>query len=231
MKKQYLIGLLAATFILHGCASQVYKKEAFKQKPKFAIVQVLGQTSGFGLGTKEDKKLLSKLESIVYKEFKSAKHFQTIHPSYVKKNRAYKSIKGEDNEGLLTLKSAHGYKKFDYEKNKVRINELMKKLKVDGVILISAGYTKKEGGISLGGFLPVPIPVSVGSVHGHIHLSVAAMDKKHEMIWQDLVEVKTEDGVGSIMGLSNFSKLYPQLIDITQAAVVQAVSNLNTNIN
>lgn len=230
MKKLFLLGMLFATFVISGCAGKVYKPEAFKTKGKFAIVQVSGQTSGFGLGTAEDKKLLNSLAKIAYKELKNTKYFKTINPKRVKKSRAYKKMKTDTDEGLLTMKVADGYKKFDPRDHKDELKKLFRELKITGAISITAGYSKASSGLSLSGLLPIPIPVSVGTEHGKLGMMIYAIDKDANVIWQDMIEVETEEGVGSFMGLSNFKKLYPQLVHISKKAVIQAIANLENNI-
>lgn len=229
MKKFILLSILISSLSMMGCASKVYKSEAFQKKGKFALVQVTGQTSGFGLGTKEDKKLLNILSAIIYKEFKSTRHFKLVHPKRVVKSRAYRRLKTDTSEGLLSLKTAKGYKKFDPRDHKKEIKQLFKELKINAIVSVSAGYSKSNSGFTLSGFLPIPIPLSVGSANGKLVLSIVATDKNNEIIWQDLIETETE-GVGQFMGISNFNKLYPQLIKISKSAARQAIVNLNKNI-
>lgn len=229
MKKIIVLGLLISLLGLTGCASKVYKSEAFKKRGKFALVQVTGQTSGFGLGTKEDKKLLNILASVVYKEFKSTRHFKLVSPNKVKKNRTYRRLKTDTSEGLMSLKTANGYKKFDPRDHQKEMKRLFKELKINAIISISAGYMKSNSGFTLSGFLPIPVPISVGSANGKLVFSVVATDKNNKIIWQDLIEKETE-GVGQFMGISNFNKLYPQLIKISKQAAREAVVNLNKNV-
>lgn len=229
MKKILLLSIIISTLGLSGCASQVYKPEAFQKRGNFALVQVTGQTSGFGLGTKEDKKLLNTLSSLIYKEFKSTKHFKLVSPKRVKSNKTYRRLKTDTSESLVTLKTAKGYKKFDPSDHKKEMKRLFKELKVNAIISISAYYNKVNSGFTLSGFLPIPIPISVGEANGEIMLSIIATDKNNEIIWQDLIKKETE-GVGQFMGISNFNKLYPQLITISKLAVREAITNLNKNV-
>ena len=230
MKRLFILLFALASLALGGCASPVYKSDAFKQRGKFAIVQISGQTSGFGLGTKEDKKLLNILSDIIYKEYKSNKRFKLASPRKVKKSRAYRSLKTDTSEGLLTLKTAKGYKKFDPRDHSKEIKSLFKELKVDAILSISAGYNKAQGGFTLSGLLPFPVPLSVGTTHGEIMYHVVATDINNEVIWQDTIKKETEEGVGHFMGVSNFNKLYPQLLDISKLAVVESLANLNKNL-
>ena len=229
MKRFILLSIIISMLGLTGCASKVYKSEAFQKRGKFALVQVTGQTSGFGLGTKEDKKLLNILSSIIYKEFKSTKHFKLISPNKVKNNRTYRRLKTDTSEGLMSLKTANGYKKFDPRDHKKEMKRLFKELRINAIVSVSAGYMKSNSGFTLSGFLPIPVPVSVGSANGKLMLSIVATDKNNQIIWQDLIEKETE-GVGQFMGISNFNKLYPQLIKISKLAAREAVTNLNKNV-
>lgn len=230
MKRLFVLLVALTSLTLGGCASQVYKSDAFKKRGNFAVVQISGQTSGFGLGTKEDKKLLNVLSDIIYKEYKSNKHFKLVSPRKVKKSRAYGSLKTDTSEGLLTLKTANGYKKFDPRDHSKEIKNLFKELKVDAILSISAGYNKAQGGVTLSGILPFALPVSAGTTHGEIMYSVVATDINNQVIWQDVIKKETEDGVGHFMGVSNFNKLYPQLLDISKFAVAESLHNLDKNL-
>ena len=129
----------------------------------------------------------------------------------------------------MSLKTANGYKKFDPRDHKKEMKRLFKELRINAIVSVSAGYMKSNSGFTLSGFLPIPVPVSVGSANGKLMLSIVATDKNNQIIWQDLIEKETE-GVGQFMGISNFNKLYPQLIKISKLAAREAVTNLNKNV-
>jgi len=175
--------------------------------------------------------MASNFEQIIYKELKSTKHFKMVSPKKVKKSRSYRQIKGESTDGLLTMKTAKGYKKFDPNNEAETLNKLNKELGLTGNMYITLSVNKENSGITLSGFLPIPVPVSVGKSHAKILISVVTMDDKGEVIWQDMVEKTTEDGVGHLMGVSNFNKLYPQIMDVAQTATHELVINLNEKLS
>jgi hypothetical protein len=230
MKKILTLGMLGTVLLLGGCASQVYKAESFSKPQKFAIVQVTGTTSGFGLSEEEEVKLLSSLEKVLYKEFKHTRRFKLIPPSRLKRSRSYRALKGESTDGLMTMKTASGYKKFDYNEKSEAMRKLRKELKLTGTVSVMASFSKSDSSVYLSGFLPVPVPVSAGTTHGLVGLNIVAMDDKDQVIWQDFIQKETEEGVGNIMGISNFGKLYPHLIDTVQLAAREAITNLEKNV-
>lgn len=224
------LGFIIAILFLSGCASQSYNTKVLKEPNRFAIVSVSGITTGFGMSAEEETKLLTSAEKLIYKELKQSKYFKLVPPSKVKKSRSYRSIKGESTSGIFTMQMAKGYKKFDMDNEKEAIDKLMKELKLTGVIHIMASFSKEDSGLSLSGFLPIPIPISAGTTSGKITFVLAVMDKNNQVIWQDMIEMETKDSVGNVMGVANLSKLYPQLLDITQQSANTTVENLNKNL-
>jgi len=230
MRKLATLGMLGVLMFLSGCASQVYKSDSFKKPQKFAIVQVTGTTSGFGLSEEEEVKLLNSLEKVLYKEFKHSRQFKLIPPSRVKRSRSYRAINGDSTKGLMEMKTAKGYKKFDYKEKSGAMRKLRKELRLTGTVSIVASFSKSDSSVYLSGLLPIPVPVSAGTTHGLVGLNIVAMDDKDQVIWQDFIQKETEEGVGNIMGVSNFGKLYPHLIDTVQLAAREAITNLENNV-
>lgn len=230
MKKLAVLGASISLLVMTGCASKVYNANAFKEPNRFAVVSVTGLTSGFGMSEKEEVDLISSVEKVVAKELKASKGFQLIPSSKVLANRHYKALKGESTDGLMTMKAAKGFKKFDILEQQEAMAKLRKDLKLTGVIQVGASFVKKDGGMWLSGILPIPIPVSAGSTHGEVTFSVVAYDSKNEVVWQDTIVTETEDSVGTVMGVGNLSSLYPQLIDAAQVAANTAVKDLNAQV-
>ncbi len=217
---------LAAVVLLQGCASPVYKTEAFSQpNSRFAIVSFGGLTSGLGMNEQADEKLITELDPVVYQELRQSKHFTLLRPALVKSSRSYALIQSEPTNGMYTMKVAKGYKKFDPKKQAEAVRKLMAELKLSGIIQVTAYYGKKDKSAFVSGVLP--LPVSGGVAHGHITYSVVAYDDKGEVIWQDTVEQDTQDGTLLVMGIANVGKLYPQLVDITQEASRAALKHLD----
>lgn len=230
LRKISLIGLFAAFVILSGCTSKVVKTESLHQQNRYAIVSVTGISSGFGLSEDEEEKLITSVEKVVAKELKAAKGFKLVQSSKVLRNRHYKAIKGESTEGLMTMKAAKGYKKFDIENETKNLAKLRKDLKLSGVIQVASTFTKKSGGMWISGILPIPLPISTGSTSGEVMLTVVAYDSNNEVVWQDTITTETKDSVGTVMGIGNLSSLHPQLIDAAQVAANTAVRDLNTEL-
>ena len=230
-KKNLLLGAaLGVAVLLHGCASQVYNKDALAQpNNRFAIVSFGGFTSGLGMDEEADLKMMSGLDDIVYQELSRSKHFTLVRPAAVKSAKSYALIKAEPTEGMYTMKVAKGYKKFDPKKESEAVAKLMSELKLSGVILVSAYYGKKEKSVFVSGLLP--LPVSGGVANGHVRYSVVAYNDKAEVIWQDTVEATTNDSTVLVMGIANVAKLYPQLVDITQEASRLTLKNLDAKLN
>lgn len=230
MKKLAIIGASISLLVMTGCASKVYKAEAFDEPNRFAVVSVTGLTTGFGMSEKEEVELVTSVEKVVAKELKAAKGFRLIPSSKVLANRHYKAIKGESTDGLMTMKAAKGFKKFDIREQPEAMAKLRKDLKLTGVIQVAASFAKRSGGMWLSGILPIPIPVSAGSTHGEVTFSIVAFDSNNEIVWQDMIVTKTEGSVGTVMGVGNLSSLHPQLIDAAQVAANTAVRDLNAKV-
>jgi hypothetical protein len=227
MKKLALWSALAALVLLQGCASKVYKKEAFSQpNNRFAIVSFGGLTSGLGMDEEADQKMISGLDDVVYQELRQSRHFTLVRPTAVKASRSYAAIKGEPTDGMYTLKVANGYKKFDPKKETENVKKLMDELKLSGVLQVYAYYGKKESSVFVSGLLRLP-GVSGGVANGQVNYTVVAYNKQGEVVWQDTVEATTKEGTLLVMGISNVGKLYPQLVDITQEASRLALKNLD----
>lgn len=229
--KIYLSGLLIALLAITGCAPKVYNADAFNRPNTFAIVSVNGITSGFGFSTAEEQKIASNFERIIYKELKNTKRFKLASSNKVKKSRAYRQIRGESTDGLLSMKTAKGYKKFDPKNEITALKKLNKELRLTGNIFITLSVSKEDSGLTLSGLLPIPIPVSAGKTHAKVLISIVTMDYKGNVIWQDMIEKSTEDGVVHVMGISNFNKLYTQILDVAKFASHELVKNLDANLS
>jgi hypothetical protein len=229
MNPRFAALLVPALLLISGCSQQVIKSSELKKPNRFAIVSVTGMTSGFGMSENEEINLLSKVDEVVSKELNQSKDFRMVSSSLVKQSHSYAAIKGQSADGMFTGKVANGYKKFDVTDNSEAANlkKLMSELKLTGVIQITAAYTLKNSGLSVSGFLPVPIPVSVGSASGHVNLAIVVVNNANEVIWRDMVEVTSKDSIGKVMGIGNTAALYPKLVDISQEAVRTAINNLD----
>ncbi len=221
--------LIFALVLLSGCSNQVVKTAEMKKPNRFAIVSVIGSTTGLGMSENEEVALLSRVDEIVSKELNQAKSFRLSSSSQVKQSRSYAAIKGDSTDGIFTGKAAQGYKKFDItsESEAPNLKKLMSELKLTGVIQVSAYYSVKSGGFTLSGIAPIPIPLSAGTSSGHIVFAIVAVNNANEVIWRDMVEVTSKDSVGKIMGIGNTNALQPKLIDISQEAIRTAMVNLD----
>jgi len=232
MKKQLAsiwLALVALVFV-SGCATNVYNKEELsKPGSRFAIVSFGGLTSGLGMSESEDLKMITALDNVVYKELGQSKHFRLVTPSAVKASRTYALIKGEPTDGMYTLKVARGYKKFDPRKEADNLAKLMDELHLDGVLLVTAYYGKKERSAFVSGLVKLPF-VSGGVANGHVTYTVVAYNRKNEVIWQDSVEATTQESAIMVMGIANMAKIYPQLVDITQEASRMVLKDLDANV-
>lgn len=230
IKKTVLIVFISALLGLTGCASQTYKKEAFARNNKFGIVSITGITSGFGFSNQEEETMVSNFEKLITRELGKTRHFKLVSSKSIQNSRTYKRIKGESTDGVFQFKTAPGYKKFDHEDEKENLKQLDRELKMTGNIFVTLSIVKEDSGFSLSGFLPIPVPVSAGKVHAKVIVAIYATDPNGEVIWSDQIEKITEEGVGHIMGISNFKNLYPQIIDIANNTATEFVKNLDTNL-
>lgn len=229
-KNVALLGLIISLFSMTGCASKVYKTDSLNKTNRYAIVTVTGRSTGFGMSEKDEIELLTSVEKVVAKELKEAQGFQLVDSAKVIRNSHYKAIKGESTDGLMSMKAAKGFKNFEIENEKEAVAGLRKDMKLAGVIQVITSVKKKSGGMWISGILPIPVPLSAGSTQGEVVLVINAFDSNNEVVWHDVIEMETKDSVGTVMGISNLSSLYPQLIDAIQVAANTAVTDLNNEL-
>lgn len=229
MRIRFFVVMLGVV-MLPACSGTVYNTKALQGHNRFGVVSVTGTSSGFGFSSAEETKLLTTASHIIMNELRTSKRFQIVSPELVKRDRNYVAIKGESTDGLLTLKVADGYKKFDPSEQEQVLTGLRKDLKLTGVIYVTLGFSKTSSGVSLSGLIPVPIPVSAGKVRGEVNETIVAYDANNQVIWSDTVKATTRGSVTSVMGLSNIQSLHPQLLDAVRDATQTALKNLEESL-
>ena len=235
-KIKLLIALLVASFALSGCAGMNSKlnKESFaaNKKPRMAIMHVIGRVDGLTMSDEEEQQLFNGAARIVEKELAKSKHFTLVKRKHVAKSRAYKAIKAQPPKfGIFSLELAKGYKYFDIKEEKENMAKLAKELKLDGVMIVNLTFNRSNGGFSLGGFLPIPIPITVGKSYGELSYAVHAMDPKtFDVIWGEVAKESTEEGVTTVMGVGKFSDLQPKLLNLTRNVSVKLIHDLDENL-
>jgi hypothetical protein len=225
MEKVRLAAALFVVFALAGCASSTLKTESFKKPKTLALVSVVGVVEGLATSQAEDEQLLNGLVNVSLNELERSRHLKLVPEAAVKNSRAFKAIK-DDGPGMFQ-DVAKGYKRFDPKAETANLKALARELKVDGFVGVIAHYGTAKSGVAVGGFLPVPVPVSVGRVKAKVLYSVYAFDASGEIFWQDMVELTSEDGIGTAMGLGQYKALHPKLVTVTKAACKQVVTKLD----
>lgn len=235
-KIRLLITLLVASFVLSGCAGMNSKldKKSFtgNKKPRMAIMHVIGRVDGLTMSDEEEQQLFNGAAKIVEKELAKSKHFTLVKRKKVTKSRAYKAIKAQPPKyGIFSLELAKGYKYFDIKEEKKNMARLAKELKLDGVMIVNLTFNRSNGGFSLSGFLPVPIPVSAGKSYGELSYAVHAMNPKtFDVIWGEVLKESTEEGVTTVMGVGKFAELQPKLLNLTRNVSVKLIHDLSENL-
>lgn len=220
--------LMAILILLSGCANSKLTKEAFNKPKTLAVVTVMGNVTGLATTAEQDKKLLSNVVDVTFKELNKSRHVKLVSPSTVLANKSYKSIKDEGPK--MTIDIAPGYKRFDPKKESSNLKEMAKALRVDGFLAISASYGTAKSGMTLG-LGGLPLPLSAGKTKATATYVVSAFDAKGEVFWQDLVQVESDEGVATVMGIGNTQALQPKLIDLTQAASRETIARLDKNLS
>ena len=222
-----LVLSITVSLFITACTTSSFNSQAFKKPPKLAVVSVMGTSSGLGLSDKDERKLLTSASQIIAREFKKSPRFKLVGHKYVARNKYYRAIKAKNDDGLLSMKTAKGYKKFDPEKEARKIKSMAKQLRLSGTIHVTVSFMKEESSFWLSGLLPVPVPVSGGTTSGKVIMHVSTVNLKNEVIWSDMVEVETKESSAKFMGISNLGKIRGQLIDATKEAAKQLVKNLH----
>lgn len=222
------VGVVAVALAASGCAGLQVDNKAFARPRTLALVTVMGTVSGLATTDAEEKQLLANLVTVSTTEINKSRHVKLAPESAVLSSRAYKSIK--DLGPILSTDLAPGYKRFDIDEEKTNLKALARELRVDGFLIVSASYGTKSSGVGIGGILPVPIPVSAGKAYAHVTYIVSAVDVNGNTLWRDQVQLDSEEGVTTVMGVGQYKALYPTLTDLVRAASRQAVGNLNTQL-
>lgn len=223
------IALLLTASLAVGCASFRANHEFFaRSRPLLAMVTVQAHVSGLATSDTEDKELASQLATVSVKELGKSRRFRLAPENAVLSSRSYKAIA---NKGPMFMGDlAPGYKGFSVTDERANMRVLAKELKASGFIVVSASYNAKKSGFAIGGLLPVPIPLSAGSVTASVTYVIVVYDVNGEVLWQDTAELDSEDSVGTVMGVGNYKALYPKLTDLAKAASRQVLANLDTNL-
>ncbi len=221
--------LLLAVSLATGCASFRANEEFFaRSRPLFAMVTAQAAVSGLATNDREDKELAAQLAAISVRELGKSRRFRLAPESAVLSSRPYNAIK--DTGPMFTGDLAPGYKGFSITDEQKNIRALAKELKAKGFLVVSASYNAKKSGLAIGGLLPVPIALSAGSVTASVTYMVVVYDVNGDVLWQDSVEIESDDGVTVVMGVGNYKALHPKLIDLAKAASRQVLANLDTNL-
>jgi hypothetical protein len=212
-------------FMLAGCATSKLQTDAFKRPKTLALVSVVGVIEGLATSGAEDDQLMAGLVSVSMNELERSRHLRLIPEASVKGSKGFKAIK-DQGPGMFQ-DVAKGYKRFEPKEETVHLKQLAKEVKADGFVGVMVHYGTAKKGLAIGGLLPVPVPVSVGQVKAKVMYTVYAFDAAGEIFWQDTVELTSEDGVATAMGVGQYKALHPKLVTLTKAACKQVVTKLD----
>lgn len=220
---------MAVLILLSGCANSKLKKEAFDKPKTLAVVTVMGNVTGLATTADQDKALLSNVVDVTFKELNKSRHIKLVSPAKVLASQQYKSIK--DQGSHKTIDVAPGYKRFDPRKERSNLKKMANDLKLDGFLVITASYGTTKSGMTISAFSKLPLPITAGKTKAQATYMVYAYDSQGEVFWQDLVLVESDEGVATVMGISNTQALQPKLIDLTQMASRKTVARLDKNLS
>jgi hypothetical protein len=231
--------------LLSGCATSMYKAEAFTPAKRYAVVSIvagedidggsrpgmgatlsgmlkagLSSESGFSASS---AKILEETAPRVVKALTSQNRFAVLTDKATKANAGFKAaITDEPVVKLAFLQTrynvAPGYKFFVDEK---KLGELARKMKVDGVIVVRLYYKAGESKVGVGGIL------AAGTHSGITTMEVWAVDGNGQRIWTDTFSETSKDSVAFIGDAVNFVTLHPLLLQSTDAAIASMMAKLD----
>lgn len=229
-----LIFLISGMF---GCSNTMIKQDAFGKSKTYALVTVIynpdinyfGSGKGFSMGgqttvsgliksagknngySKDATEIFTQTFPKIIKAFHSTKSFRLMAESKVLQNPAYKKAQGSEPTVLWThFGFPAGYKYFD---NEDVLKKLANDLHVDGVITMFISYGYTFNGVSAFGL------VSAGTEHGAVRISLAAINKDGEKVWQDLFLEESTESVGAVGESADFDKIYPLIKDAANRSI------------
>lgn len=223
--------LIAPFFLvvaLTGCATTSFDKSAFKQPKRLAMVSVVGVVEGLATSDNEDAELLGGVVAASLNELERSPNMKLVPESAVLGSKAYKAIKDEGPGMFQDM--ARGYKRFDPKRETANLKQLAKELQVDGFVGVMVQYGTAKSGMAVSGFIPSPIPVSVGRVKAKVLYSVYAFDANGNIFWRDMTELTSDDGITTAMGIGQYKALHPKLTTLTRAACRQVVTRLDEKV-
>lgn len=230
--------------LLSGCATSVYKAEAFTPAKRYAVVSIaagedidggspgMGTTlsglmkavvsseSGFSASS---AKILEESAPRVVKALGTQNRFTVVPDKTTKANAAFKAAIADEPVTKVAIfqtrfNVAPGYKFFSDEQ---KLGELARKMKVDGVICVRLYYKAGESKVGINGML------AAGTHSGNTRMEVWAVDSSGQRIWWDTFSESSKDSVAFIGDAVNFVTLHPLLLQSTDATLASMVAKLD----
>ncbi len=223
-----------------GCASRsMIKPEAFGTQKTFAIVSIAG-AERFNSGSKSTKEvftgyddsnntqpILDKMRVIVWKALKQSNHFKLANPQKVRSSKAYKELAADESVfrvGIFKTEMTTA-KDYKYISNREKFAKLANELKVDGVIQVIVNLSTRDTKVYALGLGAKKTRVLAFS-------TLVAYDRTGNVIWQDMIQETSEDGVSKAMilvdtGNMNYKKLLPLAEKVSQDGINKIVDNLD----
>lgn len=219
LSKSILLLLIPIMTGCMGMGSAVVKPAAFAGNKTFALASISAMpiieapAAGIGIGISDAlsaasnseishkaDKIFDETEGQVASKLSHTGKFKLMSGSRVIRNRGYRRLKPDDNEGRLVAKG------YTYINTPEKAARLAKSLGVDGVITVNFHFTMiNGGGFGIG-------PLTVTSRHGATGIEVTAYNKEGVVIWKDNVYTKSDDGYTEPGTVTfNMEKLYPLL--------------------
>lgn len=244
---KWALGLLISVAILFSTGFKV-KTKYFGEGKTYAVVTVQsvstiksdtpsGGVAGLIRSFKKKQKF-SENSSGVLKEslpqimtiLERSKSFSLMPQDKVLGHAAYTETesdkKGKLSRGMLV---AEGYKYIKH-KSKNKLKDLVVSLGVDGVIVMYVTYKVTFRGIGVSSTNNPFAGAAKGTQKGLVYINIWAYNNKGDLVWKNTEWGRSEGGLESIGGGTDFKEIQPFIIEAAKIAAKKQVEKLDNKV-
>ncbi len=244
---KWILGLLIITAMVFTTGFKV-KKEHFGKDKTYAIVSLQSSPSvtvegpsGGAIGlikSLRKKHKFSEDASGIFKEtlpvileiVGSSKSFLLFPQDKVFGHNAYiesqPDKKGRFSKGMLV---GEGYKFFKHKSDK-KMKNLARALGVDGVIIMYVTYRVTFRGVGASSTKDPLWGIAKGKQKGLVYINIWAYNSDGDLVWKNTEWGRSEDGVDSMGGGTDFKKIRPYIIEATKIAAKKQINKLDDKV-
>lgn len=192
-----------------GFVKSIRKKQAFSEDSSDVLAESLPQ-------------IMTILET--------SKSFSLMPQDKVLSHAAYTEIesdkRGKISRGMLV---AEGYKYIKH-KSKKKLKKLAASLGVDGVIVMYVAYRVTFRGVGVGSTRNPFYGAAKGTQKGLVYINIWAYNNKGDLVWKNTEWGRSEGGLQSIGGGTDFEKIQPFMIEAAKIAAKKQIEKLDKKV-